>query len=158
VASATLQPNSQLTFTSRLRFDESDLTLQRTELQSTVNFERWSTTLVYGNYAPQPAVGVLDRREGVVASARAKVDANWALLGAVRYDVRSAQISGGSFGAGYVDDCFIVAMNYLSEYAYNGTSKFNNTVMFQVSLRTLGGNTTTQGLSAANATIPGFTR
>ena len=28
-----------------------------------------------------------------------------------------------------------MALNYLSEYAYNGTSKFNNTVMFQISLR-----------------------
>ena len=158
VASASFQPDTRFSFTSRLRFGESDFTLQRTELQTTANFERWTTTLVYGNYAPQPAVGALDRREGIVASARAKVDSNWALLGAVRYDVRSAQISGGSIGAGYVDDCFIVALNYLSEYAYNGTSKFNNTVMFQVSLRTIGGNTTTQGISAANAVVPGLSR
>jgi LPS-assembly protein len=158
VASATFQPNQTFTFTSRLRFGESDFTLQRTELQSTANFERWSTTLVYGNYAAQPALGVLDRREGIIASAKAKIDPSWSVLGAIRYDLKSAQISGTSVGAGYVDDCFIVALNYLSEFAYNGTSKFNNTVMFQISLRTLGGNTTTQGLSAANAVIPGVTR
>jgi LPS-assembly protein len=158
VASTTFQPNPIFAFTSRLRFGESDFTLQRTELQSSANFERWSTTVVYGNYAAQPAIGVLDRREGVITSVRAKIDSSWTMMGAVRYDLKAAQISGGSIGAGYVDDCFIVALNYLSENAYNGTSKFNNTVMFQISLRTLGGNTTTQGLSAANAAIPGLSR
>ena len=158
VASASFQPNTMLSFTSRLRFGESDFTLNRTELQSTASFERWSTTMIYGNYAAQPALGVLDRREGVIASIRAKVDPSWSVLGAIRYDLKSAQISGTSIGAGYVDDCLILALNYLSEFAYNGTAKFNNTVMFQLSLRTIGGNTTTQGLSAANMVVPGLTR
>ncbi len=75
VARVSYQPNSTFTYTSRFRFDESDFTLQRTELETTANFERWTTTLMYGNYAAQPALGFLDRREGVLGSARLKLNA-----------------------------------------------------------------------------------
>ena len=81
VARVSYQPNSTFTFTSRFRFDESDFTLQRTELETTANFGRWTTTLMYGNYAAQPALGFLDRREGILGSARLKLNANWVLLG-----------------------------------------------------------------------------
>ena len=61
VARASYQPNSTFTFTSRFRFDEGDFTLQRTELETTANFGRWTTSVMYGNYAAQPALGFLER-------------------------------------------------------------------------------------------------
>ena len=81
MARVSYQPNATFTFTSRFRFDESDFTLQRTELETTANFDRWTTTLMYGNYAAQPALGFLDRREGILGNARFKLNANWVLLG-----------------------------------------------------------------------------
>src|SRR5256885_12508464 len=51
--------------------------------------DRWSTSVIYGNYAAQPALGFLERREGVVGSAKFKVNPNWLVLGAVRYDLRA---------------------------------------------------------------------
>ena len=89
VARASYQPNSTFTFTSRFRFDEGDFTLKRTELETTAAFGRWTTTLMYGNYAAQPALGFLDHREGILASTRFKLDESWQLLGAVRYDIRA---------------------------------------------------------------------
>jgi Organic solvent tolerance protein OstA len=44
VARASYQPNSLLTFTSRFRMSENDFTLQRTELETTATFGRWTTT------------------------------------------------------------------------------------------------------------------
>ena len=55
VARASYQPNSTFTFTSRFRFDEDDFTLQRTELETSAAFGRWTTSMMYGNYAAQPA-------------------------------------------------------------------------------------------------------
>ena len=75
MARVSYQPNSTFTYTSRFRFDEGDFTLQRTELETTANFGRWTTTLMYGNYAAQPVLGFLDRREGVLGSARLKLNA-----------------------------------------------------------------------------------
>ena len=80
VARASYQPNSTFMFTSRFRFDETDFTLQRTELETTANFGRWTTQLMYGSYAAQPALGFLERREGILGNARLKVNQNWVLL------------------------------------------------------------------------------
>ncbi|MEA2936860.1 MAG: LPS-assembly protein [Alphaproteobacteria bacterium] len=158
VARVAYQPNSSLTLTSRFRFNEADFTLQRTELEATVNFDRWTTSAVYGNYAPQPALGFLERREGVVTSAKFKVDQNWLLLGAMRFDLKAEQISETQLGIGYIDDCFLLALNYITEYAYNSNQRLNHTVMFQFSLRTIGGNSFSTGLAALNQGIPGITK
>jgi LPS-assembly protein len=144
VARATYQPNAALAFTSRFRLDESDYTLQRTELEAIANFGRSTTTLMYGNYAAQPAIGFLERREGVLGTARVKLNPNWVLLGAARYDIRADQVSQTQIGVGYIDDCLILALNYITDYAYSGSVSVNHTYMMQVSLRTLGGNTSGQ--------------
>ena len=43
-------------------------------------------------------------------------------------------------GVGYIDDCLILALNYITDYAYSGSVSVNRTFMMQISLRTLGGN------------------
>jgi LPS-assembly protein len=156
VARATYQPNSTFSFTSRFRFSESDFALQRTELETAANFGRWTTSVMYGSYAPQPALGFLNQREGVLGSARLKLDANWVLLGAARYDLRARSLSQTQIGVGYIDDCLILALNYITDYAYSGSVSVNHTFMMQVNLRTLGGNTTGQGSSAVGGAVPGM--
>jgi LPS-assembly protein len=141
VARASYQPNSTFTFTSRFRMSENDFTLQRTELETSAAFGRWTTAIMYGNYAAQPQLGFLERREGVLGSARFKVNPNWVLLGAARYDLQAHQVSQTQIGVGYIDDCLILALNYITDYAYSGSVSVNHTYMMQVSLRTLGGNT-----------------
>ncbi len=157
VARVAYQPNTTYTFSSQFRFNEADFTLQRTELQATANFERWSTSVIYGNYAAQPDLGFVDRREAVLTNAKFKVTPNWLLLGGLMYDLRNEKISAGNIGVGYIDDCLILALNYVRSYAYNSNSTYNDTVMFQVTLRTIGGNTVTQGVSTS-ADVPGITR
>ena len=151
VARASYQPNSTFTFTSRFRMAENDFTLQRTELETTAAFGRWTTTVMYGNYAAQPQLGFLDRREGVLGSARLKVNPNWVLLGAARYDLHAHQVSQTQIGVGYIDDCLILALNYITDYAYSGSVSVNHTYMMQVSLRTLGGNTSGSSASSTSA-------
>src|SRR4029077_15195927 len=74
VARVSYQPNATLTFTSRFRFGQQDFTLQRTELETTASFGRWTTVLMYGNYAAQPELGFLDRREGIFGNGRLKLN------------------------------------------------------------------------------------
>jgi len=155
VARLAFQPMSALTFTSRFRFGESNLSLQRAELEATTSFDRWSAQVMYGNYAAQPELGYPDRREGVLGSGRFKLTPNWLLLGAARYDLRADKLSQTQIGVGYIDDCLILALNYITDYAYNSTTQLNHTLLFQISLRTIGGNTVSQGLGTSN--IPGLT-
>jgi LPS-assembly protein len=154
VARASYQPNSLLTFTSRFRFAENDFTLQRTELETTANFGRWTTMVMYGNYAAQPLIGFLERREGILGSARFKINPNWVLLGAAGYDIHHKSLTQTQVGVGYIDDCLILALNYVTSYAYSGSVTVNHTYMMQLSLRTLGGTTSTS-TAGAPAVTPG---
>jgi len=140
VGRVTYQPNSVYSFTARGRFDEATFTPERLELESRANFDRWTLQLLYGDYAAQPLLGFLTRREGVLAGASFKVTPNWIALGSVRYDIENNQFDQTRLGLGYVDDCFMLSVNWLTGYTYIGTTTpvRDNTVMFQLSLRTLG--------------------
>ncbi len=156
VARASYQPNSQLMFTSRFRFDQSTFDVQRMELETTAAFGRWNTQLMYGDYAAQPALG-LDRRQGILGIGRYKLDESWVLLGGAQYDLRADKVSSTQIGLGYIDDCLILALNYMTSYSYSGSTSANNTVFLQLSLRTLGGTTFGQSTSAFGNGISGLT-
>lgn len=152
VARVSYQPNSTYMFTSRFRFNNDTFEVQRTELEGRVNFDRWSGALLYGNYAAQPELGFLDRRQGILGTGQVKLDANWVLLGSARYDLNAGKFDQTRVGVGYVDDCLILGLNYITNYTYSGNVQANHTVMLQLSLRTLGGTSVGQpvGRPASN--------
>jgi LPS-assembly protein len=151
VARASYQPNSTFKLTSRFRFAENDFTVQRAEYEVSANFNRWSTSLLYGDYAAQPDIGYVNRRQGFLGTAAVKLDANWILRGSALYDVRNNQFTSNMIGVAYVDDCFILGLNYVTGYTYgSGAAVLNHTVMLQLSLRTLGGTTVSQALSQSS--------
>jgi LPS-assembly protein len=146
VARASYQPNSTFMFTSRFRFDQSNFEVQRMELETSGNFGRWNATVMYGDYAAQPALG-LNQREGLLAHSRYKLNENWVLLGGLLYDVKAEKFSQTQFGVGYIDDCLILALNYMTSYQYSGSTAANNTLLFSFSLRTLGGTSIGENVS-----------
>ncbi|MCW5693386.1 MAG: LPS-assembly protein LptD [Pseudolabrys sp.] len=150
VARLSYQPNSTYTFSSRFRFDQDSFAMQRLEVESTANFDRWSASVLYGDYAAQPLIGFLDRRQGILGTGQYKIDANWVVLGSALYDINEKKFSQTRLGLGYIDDCLILAVNYITNYTYSGNVENNHTVMLQLSLRTLGGTSVSQSLSANN--------
>lgn len=149
VGRISYQPNSTLTFTSRARLDESTLDMRRLELEARANFDRWSVSLLYGNYDRQPELGFLNRREGVLGTATIKIAENWVVSGGVRYDLNLDRVNQTIIGAGYVDDCFVIGMNYISDYGYSGNPTVNHRIMLQVGLRTIGATSLNQTSSAS---------
>jgi LPS-assembly protein len=139
VGRITYQPNQVYSFTARGRFDEATFTPERLEFEGRANFDRWTLQLMYGDYAAQPDIGFLMRREEILAGASVKLTQNWVLLGSIRYDLELHEFDQTRFGIGYTDDCLLVSLNYITSYTYTGTTPTpNNTFMFQMSLRTLG--------------------
>jgi LPS-assembly protein len=154
VARFAFAPNRTYTFSSRFRFDKDTMARQRMELQATAAFDRWNVSVLYGDYAAQPELGFLYRRQGILGSAQYKLDANWSLFGAALYDIDQHKINQTRFGIGYIDDCFILALNYSTSYSYDvtgGNPIRVNAVMLQFALRTLGGSTVTQNVSSTAA-------
>jgi LPS-assembly protein len=140
VGRVSYQPNSVYSFTARGRFDQETFTPQRLEFESRANFDRWTLQLLYGDYAAQPELGFLTRREGILGGASFKVTANWIVLGSARYDIVNSEFDQTRLGFGYVDDCFMLSFNWLQGFTYTPTQApvRDNTFMVQFSLRTLG--------------------
>ncbi len=143
VARIAYSPNRTYSFTTRARLDESTAEIKRFEAEARANFDRWSVSMLYGNYAPQPELGFLTRREGILGTGSLKVAANWVVSGGVRYDLSAQKVNQYLIGAGYVDDCFILAVNYITDYDYTTVGNLqpvtDHRVMFQIGLRTIGG-------------------
>jgi LPS-assembly protein len=160
VTSVSYRPNQTLTFSGRARLDQSTFDLKRLELETTAAFERWNFSLLYGDYAAQPEIGFLERRQGVLGTARYKLTSDWVVFGGARYDINAGKFSGTNLGIGYIDDCLILAVNYLTGYSYSGpTVTTNQQIMLQLSLRTLGSTTTTQTVGSSTTgpvTAPGL--
>ena len=137
------QPNRIYSFIARARLDESSGTIRRFEMEGRANFDRFQVSMLYGNYDAQPELGFLNRREGIVGTGSFKVATNWMLSGALRYDLTNHKVNQYIVGAGYVDDCFIMAVNYITDYAYTSASYTtpvtDHRIMLQIGLRTLGG-------------------
>jgi LPS-assembly protein len=96
--------------------------------------------MIYGDYAPQPDLGYLNRREGIFTQGSVKVASNWVVTGAARWDLVANNINQYVVGAGYVDDCFVLAANYITNYSYATTTSppiLGHAIMFQLGLRTI---------------------
>lgn len=154
VARVNYSPNRTYTFSVRSRLDQQTMNIQRFEAEGRANFDRWSVALTYGNYAPQLDLGYLTRREGLLGAASVKVAANWVVTGAARWDLEVNKLNQYVVGAGYVDDCFVLAANYVTSYNYTaGTTPptLSHAFMVQIGLRTLA---TTSTTSAAMTGMP----
>jgi LPS-assembly protein len=160
VARASYSPNSTYKFTTRARIDEGDLSVQRFEAEGSASFNRWSIALTYGNYAAQPALGLLTRREGLLGSGSVKVASNWVVSGGARWDLEANKINQYTVGAGYVDDCFVLALNYVTAYNYPVTTgnvtaapTLNHTVMLQIGLRTIATTAFSQSVGGSSSGV-----
>src|SRR5260370_13124373 len=110
---------------------------------------------MYGDYAAQPQLGYLTRREGLLGSGSIKLATNWVVTGGARWDLEANKINQYIIGAGYVDDCFVLAANYITSYSYSaGTTPpvLSHAFMLQIGLRTLA-NTAASASGAPGAGI-----
>ena len=151
VARVAYQPDNIYTFISRFLIDHESFNFRRIELEARANFDRIGLSLLYGDYAPQPEIGFVARRQGVVGSVNLKVTQNWSVIAAARYDIQQGQIDQHRLGVGYIDDCFAISLNYITDYNYAGTTATDQKVMLVINLRTLGGTSFSQNVSQNNS-------
>ena len=60
--------------------------------------------------------------------------------GSARWDLEANKINQYVVGAGYVDDCFVLAANYVTSFSYSAGPTppvLNHAFMLQIGLRTL---------------------
>ena len=156
VARLSYQPDRTYMFTTRFRFDQATFEMNRFEAEARANYDRIMVSMIYGQYAPQPQLGFLTWRQSIKPQLNVKIGANWQAMAMVEYDIDAAKFATTRVGLGYIDDCFILAMSYITGYTYNynstlglftGGHTLDHRVMFTVALRTLGSTGSTQTLS-----------
>jgi LPS-assembly protein len=141
VASLSYSPNRTYSFSTRARLNQTTGDVQRFEAEGRANFDRWSIGVVYGDYAPQPDLGYLTRREGILLTGSVKIASNWVATGAARWDLVANQINQYVVGAGYVDDCFVLTANYVASFSYATPTSppiLTHAFLLQIGLRTIG--------------------
>ena len=145
VARVAYQPDSVYSVIARFLLDEETFNVRRVEVEGRATFDRWQLTALYGNYDAQPEIGFLTRRQGVTGQLTFKFTQNWSILASARYDLEAQQFNQTRIGLGYIDDCFAISLNYLTDYNYSGTTTTDNKVLLVISLRTIGGTSFSQG-------------
>jgi len=142
VASIGYSPNKVYSVIARGRFDQATGEVQRFEAEARANFDRWSVSVLYGDYAPQAELGYLTRRQGILTSGTIKLAANWVFNGSARWDLETNKVDQYSIGVGYVDDCLVLGANYSTYYNYATLTattppKLSTAYMIHFGLRTL---------------------
>ena len=148
VARVAYQPDNIYTFISRFLLDEN--TFQRapaSRSRAARTSIAGSSPALYGNYDAQPEIGFLERRQGVTGQVTFKFTQNWSVLalGALRSRGQPGQPD--RVGLGYIDDCFAISLNYMTDYNYSGTTTTDNKVMLVINLRTIGGSSFSQSVN-----------
>ena len=156
VAKANFSPNRTYTFSARARIDEATLNVNRFEAEARASFDRWSVRPDVWQLRSAAGARLPDPPRGRAWHASVKVAANWVVSGSARWDLEANKINQYVVGAGYVDDCFVLAANYATSYSYataNLPPIQNHTFMLQIGLRTIA--TTAAGAGATGLTVLG---
>jgi len=154
VGAFTLAPNSIFAFTAKDRLDVNTWESRRADLGVSANFGALTGSVQFADYKAQPIIGYYVRREGLSFSSKYKFTDNYFLQGNVTFDMSRqyyplalvGYASPGSFpiaamglSGGYQDECCTFLVKYSYNYYDNGYSlAHNNTILLELTLRTLG--------------------
>ncbi len=154
VSRLLVAPSPNFSVIAKGRFDTDTFDTKAIDLIGTARFFGTTTTAQYANYAPQPSVGYVNRREGILLNERLDFLDHYYVNGSAtlelnpyeydlttrQYDLKVGHPEFAVLGAGlgYQDDCTTVSLNYTRSYTDSiGTQDVNQTVLFSLNLRTL---------------------
>ena len=138
VARLYYQPTKNFSVINRFRFDHDDWSVQRYEVEGRAVIDKLSVSALYGLYTAQPLLGYYEEREGILGTGTLKLNENWSLRAAARYNLNLDEIDYTLFGISYVDECFGLALSYRSDYTESGNRERVDTVLVTITLKTLG--------------------
>jgi LPS-assembly protein len=157
VSRVSYSPSSTYTFVAKARFDNETWSVRRLDATATAHFGALSGSIQYANYQSQPAIGYLERREGLQVSTRYDMTKNYFTSAFINFDLGRHYyntsgvlavpapvyaIAGWGVGGGYHDDCTTFTMTYKDvisdDYGTPAVYTRNKTLLLSLELRTLG--------------------
>ncbi len=110
------QPGQMLGFVGQARFNEDNLDLQRTDITSNLRLGPLTGSMTYSNLRAQPALGISEDREEILASSTVLLTEFWSVFGNIRFDIEDDQRITDAIGIRYSDDCFALSVSYTESF------------------------------------------
>lgn len=145
-------PTNNVAFITRYLFDRNNFSLNRFEAEARVNWDRFLLTTTYASYQAQPAIGYLNRRDGIFPTVTYNFAKHWSVTGGVRYDLDLNHFDVYTIGLTYLDECFALSATYTHDDTNFLYTKANDTFMAKIMLRTLGGQDIPTGITTFGPT------
>jgi len=148
VGALYFNPLPSVQIANRMRLDEDDFALQRYDLELNGRYGIASSSIIYSNIAADPQQGIDEDRQEIQGRARLRLNENWSVWGAGRYEIsgvsrstidnpQSPQWISNSFGFGYHNECISLSVDYRRTYARDEDTIPDERITFRFSLRTL---------------------
>jgi LPS-assembly protein len=132
-------PSENFAYGARFRINKDNYDLSRIELEARSTFDKVSLSTIYARYDAQPAIGFLERREGIYQTATLKLHDNWSITGGIRYDLDRSRIDLGIIGLNFINECFATTFAYIADYTNIVDTRPVHKIMLRLNLRTVGG-------------------
>lgn len=132
---------------AQARFDKDDFNVNRAQVQASGIYGPVVGTLAYAFLDEQPDLGIDDPREELLGSTSIRIEENWRLFGALRYDIENSNIVQDSIGVGYDDEGFSVSMTYTEDRSRNNGDLTDRLFFLRLGFRTLGSTQISSGVS-----------
>ena len=156
VTGVYFQATSNISFSAQQRFDQNDLTVQRTDLGS---WMRYGPLQAQVNYADVPAnlptaapAGIVTQTdsEEILAGGALAITEDWSLLANLRYDLQGDQTITDGLGLRYQDDCFRLDVTYQRSFIRDQDIEPDERFLVNFALKYLG------AYSVSSSAIGGF--
>jgi LPS-assembly protein len=112
VVGAYLAPVNYFRFVAQSRFDETELSVRRTDLFSHVDVGPLGLNAQYSYRRDDPAIALFDSQQELIAQATLRLTDRWSLMGTARYDLDANQMLQDIFSVKYQDECFVLTASY----------------------------------------------
>ncbi len=141
-----LDTNRGLRFGARMRIDQHDFRVNRSEVGATGIAGPFVGTINYSFLRRQPSLGITDNREEILGAASLRVRRNWRLFGSLRYDLQNSAFVRDAIGLAFDDESLSLSLSYAEDRSRNNRDPVDRVVFFRLGLRTLGDTSTSTTL------------
>ncbi len=141
VLGAYLAPIQNFRFVAQSRFDDSDLSLRRTDVYGSYSIGLLSLQAQYTFSHDNPFItSLLDSNQEVLGSVGLRLTDRWSVGGGMRYDIDEKMRLQDYLQVKYADECFVLTATYTETFIENAALdlKPDRSLMLRFELKHLG--------------------